>query len=215
MEHCATYADKRPFRFVLLGDYIDRGPDSAGVMRLVKGLSSKCPDAVLCLKGNHEEMLLGVIDSPGDLMWWINNGGETTLTSYGAKRISEIPSEHIAWLRTLPLYHDDGLRFFVHAGSRSDYHAFRTIRTYNVVDAGALSRNDEPRSNSSFMGTRHSAPAFQNFTHIGSILIRARCSAARSRRRPLTPNRLRRSPSSLTLAMSSSCKARLVKYAVA
>ena len=116
MEHCATYAEKRPFRFVLLGDYIDRGPDSAGVMRLVKGLSSKRPDAVLCLKGNHEDMLLGVIDSPGDLMWWINNGGETTLTSYGAKRIPEIPPEHIAWMKTLPLYHDDGLRFFVHAG---------------------------------------------------------------------------------------------------
>ena len=105
-----------PATLITLGDYVDRGPDSRKIIeRLMRGLGHE-GWRLICLKGNHEDMLLGVIDSPGDLMWWINNGGETTLTSYGVKRISEIPPEHIAWMKTLPLYHDDGLRFFVNAG---------------------------------------------------------------------------------------------------
>ena len=43
MEHCADYADKRPFRYIAWGDYIDRGPDSASVVRLMECLSTQKP----------------------------------------------------------------------------------------------------------------------------------------------------------------------------
>ena len=116
MEHCANYADKRLFRYIALGDYIDRGPDSASVVRLMECLSTQKPDGILCLKGNHEDMLLGCLESPLDVGWWLDNGGDATLQSYGAKWPTEIPANHIEWMKKLPFFHDDGLRFFVHAG---------------------------------------------------------------------------------------------------
>ena len=116
MHRCAEYAGTRPHRFVLLGDYIDRGPESRHVIRRLRRLTEQRPGDVICLKGNHEDMLLYAIDNPHDVFWWIDNGGDTTLASYGATSIEDLPADDIAWIRQLPLCHDDGLRFFVHAG---------------------------------------------------------------------------------------------------
>ncbi|AMN44302.1 metallophosphoesterase family protein [Rhodoplanes sp. Z2-YC6860] len=115
MHRCAEYAGSRPHRFVLLGDYIDRGTDSRQVIKKLRRLTGQRPDEVICLKGNHEDMLLSAVDEPCDSLW-INNGGDTTLASYGVERPAELPADDIAWIRGLPLCHDDGLRFFVHAG---------------------------------------------------------------------------------------------------
>lgn len=68
---------------VVLGDCIDRGPDSAAVLRRLAGLRRERPDLV-CLRGNHEEMLLGFLDDPlqhGAL--WLRAGGTRTLRSFG------------------------------------------------------------------------------------------------------------------------------------
>src|SRR5690606_23270925 len=67
---------------------------------------------------------------------WMMNGAEQTLASYRARTVREIPEAHIAWMRGLPLCHDDGRRFFVHAGidfrrplDRQDPHTMLWIRS--------------------------------------------------------------------------------------
>jgi serine/threonine protein phosphatase 1 len=113
---CGQYADGRPATFIFLGDYIDRGAESAGVIRYLIDLQSRLPNRVIALKGNHEAMALSVIDGtmPADV--WCDQGGDATLQSYGAASARELPPAHVAWLRSLPLSHNDGFRFFVHAG---------------------------------------------------------------------------------------------------
>jgi serine/threonine protein phosphatase 1 len=116
LRRCADYAGSRPHRFVMLGDYIDRGPDSRSVVGRLRRLSEQRPDGIVCLKGNHEDMLLSAVDEPADFPLWIRNGGDATLQSYGVDTVTDLPADHIEWIRNLPLCHDDGLRFFVHAG---------------------------------------------------------------------------------------------------
>ncbi len=111
---CQQHADGRPMTFVFLGDYIDRGPDSCGVIRTVMDLQSRL--RAIALKGNHEAFALDVIDGNAQPAFWLTQGGAETLQSYGVKRARELPDEHVDWLRSLPLSYDDGRRFFVHAG---------------------------------------------------------------------------------------------------
>jgi serine/threonine protein phosphatase 1 len=113
---CEAHAEDRPRKYVFLGDYIDRGPHSAEVIRLLMELQGRAPDGVITLKGNHESMLLEAIDGALEPEDWLGQGGAATLQSYGAGNAGELPREHLDWLRALPLTHDDGRRFFVHAG---------------------------------------------------------------------------------------------------
>lgn len=96
---------------VFLGDYVDRGPQSRQIIeRLMVGPTTPGWRWV-CLKGNHEDMLVGCISSPGDLPWWLNNGGSATLASFDGK----VPPSVLEWCSKLPLWHDDGKRIYVHA----------------------------------------------------------------------------------------------------
>ena len=113
---CLADAGKRPARFVFLGDYVDRGPDSRGVIEYLMALQHAQSGNVICLMGNHEDMLLAAIDHSDWEERWLRNGGLQTLESYGIAYAAGIPRDHSNWLRTLPKFHDDGLRFFVHAG---------------------------------------------------------------------------------------------------
>lgn len=110
------YADGRPIRIVFIGDYISRGPNSKGVVtRLIERTSR----GDIALKGNHEDMLLSALsDRHEDVRFAIDNGAYPTLVSYGIEPIDFrlIPGEHIDWIRRLPLFFDDGLRFYCHAG---------------------------------------------------------------------------------------------------
>ena len=117
---CERHAGGRPARFVFLGDYIDRGPHSAGVIRMVMDLQSRLTDRVIALKGNHEAAALEVIDGETQEEHWLREGGIATLRSYGVDAACDLPHEHVAWMRSLPLYYDDGQRFFVHAGIDPD-----------------------------------------------------------------------------------------------
>jgi serine/threonine protein phosphatase 1 len=116
MARCEQHADGRPARFVFLGDYIDRGPESAAVLDFLIDRQAQSPDSVVTLMGNHEAMLLGALDGTMPPMNWLQQGGAATLQSYGIADMRELPRAHLAWLRTLQLTHDDGRRFFVHAG---------------------------------------------------------------------------------------------------
>src|SRR5690349_17279714 len=75
------HAGGRPYRLVFLGDYIDRGRDSAAVVDTVRELQAQSPDTVTCLMGNHEMMLLSAERDPSLTEWWLGNGGEATLAS--------------------------------------------------------------------------------------------------------------------------------------
>jgi serine/threonine protein phosphatase 1 len=118
MARCRRHAAGRPATFVFLGDYIDRGAESAGVVRYLIALQSRLQDRVVALKGNHEDFALGVIDAGTQAEHWLSQGGGATLQSYGVDDARALPRDHVDWWRSLPLRHDDGRRFFVHAGVR-------------------------------------------------------------------------------------------------
>jgi serine/threonine protein phosphatase 1 len=108
----------RERRLVFLGDYIDRGPDSAGVIARLRGLQDAEPDRVICLKGNHEDLMLRAIRRPDVLPVWLRNGGDAALDSFGCDEPAEIPADVLAWVAACPTYWEDERRGFVHAGLR-------------------------------------------------------------------------------------------------
>ncbi len=117
---CEQYADGQPVTFVFLGDYIDRGPQSSGVIRYLIDLQSRLPERVIALKGNHEAIALGVIDGTTPADYWLTQGAAATLRSYRVDSARKLPREHVDWLRSLLPCYDDGRRFFVHAGIDPD-----------------------------------------------------------------------------------------------
>ena len=117
LEKCRTFANGRASKFVFLGDYIDRGADSAGVVQTIMNMQVADPTRVIALCGNHEDMLLNAHKHDA-VAEWLVNGGSATLRSYGVAAPSLIPSDHLTWLEGLPDHYDDGQRFFVHAGIR-------------------------------------------------------------------------------------------------
>src|SRR5262245_40587183 len=98
LRQCRDYAQGRDHRFVFIGDYVDRGPHSRGVISTLRALERLAPDKVICLMGNHEDMLLNAVDS-GDPRWWLGNGGSDTLLSYGVSDPATLPAADIAWVR--------------------------------------------------------------------------------------------------------------------
>lgn len=109
-----------------LGDYIDRGPDSAGVIARLLAPSPVPGARVINLMGNHEDLLLGALAGRrGEAEIWIANGGHAALSSWGVpprtppKRWEAlIPPPHLAFIRALGLMHRAGGYVFVHAGVR-------------------------------------------------------------------------------------------------
>jgi serine/threonine protein phosphatase 1 len=120
VEAIGEHVGDAPFRVIFLGDYVDRGPDSRGVIDLLMELQRRWP--VVCLKGNHEELMLQAISQPagGRLRRWLEYGGDHTLASYGLDEDGDIaagiPREHLRWMSGLPRTTGDGHRIYVHAG---------------------------------------------------------------------------------------------------
>jgi serine/threonine protein phosphatase 1 len=111
-----VYAIGQPYRLVFLGDLIDRGSRSADVVAFVRRLQDERPDSIVCLRGNHEEMLVRAHDDPFATAEWLRNGGWATLKSYGVASPRELPPDLIEWTRALPSFFEDALHHFVHAG---------------------------------------------------------------------------------------------------
>ena len=119
---------------IFLGDYVDRGPQSADVLKTLYHRQQADPDRMVCLMGNHEKMLLEFVDDPVDRgSRWLLNGGDETLVSYGVDRLNSksdtedmmdageameaaMPSGLMAWLRALPLTYRSGNIVCTHAG---------------------------------------------------------------------------------------------------
>ncbi|MDW8316185.1 MAG: metallophosphoesterase family protein [Rhodovarius sp.] len=123
--HAEIRADlaARPCRcasIIHLGDYIDRGPDSAGVVAYLIDCDLPCVN----LMGNHEATALAALDGDGAACAdWLAYGGDAALRSwgldpYGPRSTWRLPPAHIAWMRGLRLMHRAGPYLFVHAGIR-------------------------------------------------------------------------------------------------
>ncbi len=98
---------------VTLGDYIDRGPHSRGVLEKLIALGKRCQ--LLPLLGNHEEMLLGAHADAWSWKLWIACGGDATLASYGNQAVlSAIPSAHWSFLESCRQQVETQTHVFVH-----------------------------------------------------------------------------------------------------
>lgn len=108
----------RPRKLVFLGDYIDRGPDSAKVVATLRKLQAADPERVVCLRGNHEQMMIDAIRTGDDHLYhhWLMNGGEAALDSFEAAMPNGMDRDTLAWINQLPLTAEDAQRYFVHAG---------------------------------------------------------------------------------------------------
>jgi serine/threonine protein phosphatase 1 len=107
---------------VFLGDYIDRGPDSRGVLDQVIALAERC--SVVPLLGNHEEMLLAALEGPSEVRFWLKFGGMEALASYGYRSGQEprpadlptlIPAGHLEFIRKCRDFFEMPSHIFVHA----------------------------------------------------------------------------------------------------
>jgi len=97
---------------VMLGDYVDRGPDSRGVLDFVLELEQRY--RLVPLLGNHELMLLDALENPRVLGPWLECGGDPTVRSYDG-RLSNIPPDHLAFIHRCKRYYEIPTHFFVHA----------------------------------------------------------------------------------------------------
>lgn len=131
----ASQSDAQRKVCIFLGDYIDRGPDSRGVLQYLAGLRDDPSLEWRFLKGNHEEAMLDFLEDPSFGSQWCEYGGDATLESYGlhmpAMRHKPEPWAHLAadldhkltaveraFLTELELSISLGDYFFVHAGCR-------------------------------------------------------------------------------------------------
>jgi serine/threonine protein phosphatase 1 len=122
---------QRPIH-VFLGDYVDRGPDTAGTLDLL--IDRGRHFETICLKGNHETFMLEVLRDPGKLSEWYKFGGLPTVMAYGIQPslnptadeqvalietlIQQVPEAHLRFLESLVPSFVCGDFFFVHAGVR-------------------------------------------------------------------------------------------------
>ncbi len=133
-------------KLYLLGDYIDRGKDSKGVLDYIMAMADKGYN-IHTLLGNHEQLLLKTIEEPAYYREWKRNGAENALYSMGIdvsqmpieKAISQIPEKYINFIRQMKynIILDD--YWLVHAGFNfsthdplADTHAMVWIRDFEV-----------------------------------------------------------------------------------
>jgi serine/threonine protein phosphatase 1 len=99
---------------ISLGDVIDYGPDSQGVLEQLKALRDRTE--LILLTGNHEEMLFGVLDQNRDPESWTRHGGDQTLASYKVDHPRDLPADDLVFLRTAKPHFETATHAFVHAG---------------------------------------------------------------------------------------------------
>jgi len=102
-------------KIILLGDLIDRGPQSKEVVDLIIDLQRKGFD-IIPLLGNHEDMMLNALDNEKNLPLWLYNGGDTTMHSFGIYTLKELNEQYIHFFRQLRPYYPYQNFLFVHAG---------------------------------------------------------------------------------------------------
>jgi serine/threonine protein phosphatase 1 len=137
-----------------LGDYVDRGPGSKGVIDFIRGLQQDGYN-VTALKGNHEDFMVELYDAEkGSKSAWLYNfgnkkrkawqdiGGKPTLTSFDVPHIRDVPADYIEWMRNLPHYAELEHFVLVHAGLNfrienpyDDLRSMLWLREYDIIPA--------------------------------------------------------------------------------
>jgi hypothetical protein len=124
-------------KVIFLGDMIDRGPDSMGVIEFIKQLTLLHPQNVIALLGNHEAMALmaqtrGTTD---DKELWEWNGGVQTLDSYRYVGFSNMTQDHLTWIAYLPHKHEEPGYYFSHSPTpRESYRPIYLKGTELTID---------------------------------------------------------------------------------
>jgi serine/threonine protein phosphatase 1 len=108
---------------VTLGDYVNRGPDTRGVVNWL--INFGCEANLIALRGNHEVMMLQARDHAGSYHDWIEAGGNSTLASYSSATsrgsLTDVPNEHWKFLVATRRYFETESHFFVHANAYPDF----------------------------------------------------------------------------------------------
>ena len=130
--------DESTDTLVFLGDLVDRGPDVPGCVAYVRELCLANPERVICLRGNHEQMLLDFIDGENKIWMEPSTGSDHSYAQYSGKPLmlqveadfenarqaigQSVPAEQLEFMRSLPLYHEDEFALYVHAGLEDGKH---------------------------------------------------------------------------------------------
>jgi serine/threonine protein phosphatase 1 len=113
----AALAPREDDLIVPLGDYMDRGPDSRGVIDRLIALARRCQ--LVPILGNHDQMLLESFASPIQLSFWKACGGDAALLSYGG-HLDLIPAEHVEFLEGCREFLETETHIFTHANYYED-----------------------------------------------------------------------------------------------
>ena len=117
---------------VFLGDLIDRGADAPGCVKHILELSRENPERVICLRGNHEQMLMDFLEVRSNLWLTPVVGGDRTFEQYTGEPVRvhserdleamrasferSFPREHLAFMEDMPFYYENEFAIYVHAG---------------------------------------------------------------------------------------------------
>lgn len=105
---------KRADTIVVLGDFVDQGRDTRSVVDRLIALESQC--RLVCLRGNHEEMLLAALVTAGARRFWENAGGAATVYSYRfGGTMKDIPDDHLEFISECLDYYETDKHIFLHA----------------------------------------------------------------------------------------------------
>ncbi len=105
---------------VTLGDYVDRGPDTKGVLDQLIELRKHC--RLIPILGNHEELMLAAYLGGSEFDRWLQCGGRAALDSYGKGRtLDRVPRIHVEFLKSCVDYYETETHFFVHANYRPNF----------------------------------------------------------------------------------------------
>jgi len=104
---------------ITVGDYVDRGPNSCGVLDRLLQLEKSTN--LIALQGNHEEMMLAVLERRVEPYSWLNHGGVDTMESYGfAGDLACVPESHREFIKRMPNFFENETHFVVHANYDPD-----------------------------------------------------------------------------------------------
>jgi diadenosine tetraphosphatase ApaH/serine/threonine PP2A family protein phosphatase len=160
IEADAAGRDATKKTLVFLGDYIDRGPNSRGVVDMLLGGPLEGFETYF-LKGNHEALLLDFLVDPSRLDHWLINGGDATMASYGVDlgrlRVQDaddetwrdafasvLPAAHLHFFKSLRLGVSVGDYLFVHAGVRPGVPIAAQAEADLIWIRGEFLDSDEP-----------------------------------------------------------------------
>lgn len=119
LEQCHVYAGHQSARYVFLGNFINQGPDSRGVVEKIIDLQNNSGNRVIALAGENET-LLREWEIGDNMPRWLNRGGGATLRSYAVFSPADLPQDHLTWLKSLNHSFHDQLRYFAAAGLKAD-----------------------------------------------------------------------------------------------